>query len=149
MVERRGIESARTVQEIQKTELPWYSGSTYPCPLKSMFNPAPGVILLKCKLDHVTFLQKTLQWLLVSLGTKPKILPMAWKVMIQPVVPLPSHLLPCSSLHTPLLPFCWTLAFLLFLRHSQETPAWSLCTCYSLCQVCFSPEVHGLLCHFI
>lgn len=43
--------------------------------------------------------------------------------------------------------FSWILALLLFLKHTQETPAQSLCTCCSLCLVRFSPATHGSLSH--
>lgn len=43
--------------------------------------------------------------------------------------------------------FSWILALLPFLKHTQETPAWSLCTRCSLCLVRFSPATHGSLSH--
>ena len=65
--------------------------------------------------------------------------------ILQPALSLPSHLLPCSSLQTPLQASCWILAFWQSFKHIQRTAVCGLCTLCSLCLVCFSSEIHGSL----
>lgn len=58
-----------------------------------------------------------------------------------------SHLISYSSVPSAcsIPAFSWILAVLRFLKHTQETPARSLCTHCSLCLVRFSPATHGSL----
>ena len=73
-----------------------------PDPLEFILNPAPRGILLKPEVNHVTPLYKTFQWHLTSLETNPKFSAWPpWPCVLRPVLPLPSHLLPRSCLHTP------------------------------------------------
>lgn len=90
-------------------------------PMGFILNPTPRMIPLS---PPPPPLHETLQCLLILLGTKPAILTTAYKALRVPSsVPLPSHLLPRSSSHTPLQTSCWTLAFLQLLKHTQGTPA--------------------------
>ena len=123
----------RIRQKSTRAELPWDSAGTL-APLEFILNPAPRMTLLKPKLNHVTCLYKTRQWLLILFGIKPKTITMAYKALHAPscaLSPVSSPTLLLSAHCTPgFLPDTDLLAVLQ--THPEDPCLWSLHSLFPL-----------------